>query len=67
LLATHGSSGSPVSCSTGTSYQTDTVSLPEINTAAKANAVRIRMIVWNSGGGQSEHRYADLSLDYHLD
>jgi hypothetical protein len=66
LIATHGSSGSPVSCSTGTSYQADNIALPEINTASRANNLKVRLIVWSSGGGKSEHRYADVTVDYQL-
>ncbi|MDL2336098.1 MAG: hypothetical protein QFC55_08720, partial [Chloroflexota bacterium] len=63
---THGSAGSPVSCSTGTSYQADNISLPEVNTASRANNLKVRLIVWSSGGGKSEHRYADVTVDYQL-
>jgi VCBS repeat-containing protein len=66
LLATHGSSGSPVSCNSTGSFATDNVSLPEINTAGRANSVRVRLIIWNSGGVQSEHRYAKVSINYYL-
>jgi fibronectin-binding autotransporter adhesin len=66
-IATHGSSGSPISCSTGTSFHTDVISLPEVNTAARANALSIRLIIWSSGGGRSQHSQANLSVDYHLD
>jgi hypothetical protein len=48
-IGTHGSSGSPVSCnSSGTVYQTDTVSLPEVTTVAQANNLAVRMYVTSS-------------------
>jgi hypothetical protein len=43
LVATHGSSGSPVGCVTGTSQQTFTTSLPEVNSVAIANDLRVRV------------------------
>jgi VCBS repeat-containing protein len=66
LIATHGSSASPVSCNSGTTYVTDTVALPEINTAARANAITVRLFVRNSAGGQSEHATASLGVTYYL-
>ena len=43
LLGTHGSTGSPVACHTGTTYTTFTTSLPEITTSDLANDVRIKL------------------------
>jgi VCBS repeat-containing protein len=65
LIGTHGSSSSPVSCAT-TSYVTDIVPLPEINTAARANAVTVRLFVRNSASGQSEHATGNLGITYYL-
>ena len=67
LLATHGSAGAPVSCNGTSSYVTDTVSLPEINTVAEANTLTIRLYVWNSGGRSSLHQLATLGVNYSHD
>jgi hypothetical protein len=67
LLATHGSSGSPVSCNAGTTYVTDVISLPEVNTVAEANNLTVRLYVSNSGGRRSLHQLATLGVDYSHD
>jgi hypothetical protein len=66
LIGTHGSSGSPVSCnSSSLSYVTDSVSLPEVSTAAIANGVSIKMYLKNSTGlGASQHDLAELRITY---
>jgi len=66
LLATHGSPTTPVSC-TGLTFTTDTISLPEIDNAVKANDVTVRLYIRNSGGHHSVHRLATLGVDYSLD
>ena len=65
LLATHGSSSSPISCASG-SWVTDAVSLPEVDSVAKANNLTIVVYVANSAGGYSAHREASVSVDYDL-
>jgi VCBS repeat-containing protein len=65
-IGSHGSSATPLSCTSGTSFQTDTVSLPEVNAASRANALTVRVYVRNSAGGKSEHRLAELTVDYWL-
>lgn len=65
LIGTHGSSGSPVSCNSGTTF-VDTVSLPEINTPSLADAITIRLFIKNSSSGQSEHATASLGITYYL-
>ncbi len=65
LLATHGSSSSPVSCATS-SWVTDTVSLPEVDSVARANNLTIVLYVENSAGGYSAHREATVAVDYDL-
>jgi hypothetical protein len=42
VIGTHGSPSSPVGCVTGTSLQTFTTAIPEVNTSALADDVRIR-------------------------
>jgi hypothetical protein len=66
LLATHGGPGSPVSCDTGTSFQADAIALPEIDTAAKADSVVIKLFVSNSTGDRSEHSLATVGITYYL-
>jgi hypothetical protein len=67
LLATHGSSAAPVSCNSGTTFVTDTVSLPEVNSAARANNVVIRIYASNNGTAnqrKTDHDLAALSVTY---
>jgi hypothetical protein len=76
-LGTHGSSGSPQACTnSGTTFTTDTVSLPEVNTVAKANALVIKLYYWISplcgGGGnpgcvKSVTDQAQVTFSYYLD
>ena len=67
LLATHGSAGSPVSCNGTGSYASDAIALPEVDTAAKADDLTVKLFVRNSGGGQTQHRLATLGVTYSLD
>jgi hypothetical protein len=64
VIGTHGSPTAPISCTSGGSYRTDTVSLPEINTAARANGVVLRVYVRSSTGRSSEHDQANLTINY---
>jgi hypothetical protein len=67
LIGTHGSPASPVSCnSSPLSYVTDTVSLPEVSSAALANSVSIKLYLRNSAalGGASQHDLAELRVTY---
>ena len=66
LIGSHGSSGAPLSCNAGTTFATDSVSLPEVNSASRANTVRIRVYVRNSVAGKSEHSLATLGVTYWL-
>ena len=67
LLATHGSAASPVSCNATSTFEMDTVALPEIDSVAKANAVTIVLYVKNSGGNHSVHQLATLGVTYSHD
>jgi YVTN family beta-propeller protein len=67
LLATHGSAGTPLSCNATTSYASDAVALPEVDTVAEANTVSIKLFVRNSGGMPSLHRTATLGVTSSLD
>jgi hypothetical protein len=68
LLATHGSSLSPVSCNSTTSFVTDTISLPEVNSAAKANNLAIRIYmksdnIQNATKRKTQHDLATVKID----
>lgn len=65
LLATHFSAAAP-SCRT-TTFATDTVLLPELNTAARLNGATIKLYVRNSGGGRSQHDLFKLDAAYAVD
>jgi hypothetical protein len=67
LIGTHGSSATPVSCNSTTSYVTDTVALPEISTAAIANAVVLKVYMKNSGARKASFDLVQLDLNYYLD
>lgn len=67
LIGTHGSSASPVSCNSSTSYVTDTVSVPEVSTAAIANAVVLKVYMKNSGSRKASFDLVQLDLNYYLD
>jgi hypothetical protein len=64
VIGTHGSASSPVSCNATANYVTDTVSLPEVNTAARANGLIIKIYAKNASGFQSHHDLATLSFSY---
>jgi hypothetical protein len=53
VLATHGSSGSPVGCVTGTTPATFSTSIPSVTTTSIANDLRIRVFGRESGGAAS--------------
>ena len=76
-LATHGSAVAPQACTaSGTVFSTDTISLPEVNDATKANNLVIKLYYWVSptcgGGGnptcvKSVTDQAQVTLNYYLD
>ena len=66
LIGTHGSAASPLSCNSTWSWTTDVVPLPEVNTVARANNVRVVLYVRNSGAGRSLHRLMTVGIDYSL-
>ena len=67
LTGTHGSSGTPVSCNATTSYVTDTVSIPEVDTVAEANNLVLRAYMRNSGSRKASIELAQVDLSYYLD
>ena len=75
-LGTHGSSGSPLRCQGATTNVTDTVSLTEVNTVAKANGLVLKLYYWinTACGGlfqpaclKSVTDQSQVSFDYYLD
>jgi hypothetical protein len=65
LLGTHGSAAAPVSCnSSNTAWKVDSVALPEVNSAAVANALSINLYVSRSSAGKSRHDLAELAITY---
>jgi hypothetical protein len=66
LIGTHGSTGTPVSCNSTTTYTTDSVPLPEINTPARANGAIVKTYYWISGNGvrTTDHDLVTLSVNY---
>jgi hypothetical protein len=76
-LATHGSAASPQACtSSGTVFTTDTIALPEVNDATKANNLVIKLYYWVSptcGNGQNPNcvksvtDQAQVTFNYYLD
>jgi hypothetical protein len=67
LIGTHGSSGTPVSCNATTSYVTDPVSVPELNTAATANNLVLKVYMRNSGARKASIELVQVDLSYYLD
>jgi hypothetical protein len=76
-LATHGSAASPQGCTaSGTVFSSDTIPLPEVNDATKANNLVIKLYYWVSptcgGGGnpicvKSVTEQAEATFTYYLD
>jgi hypothetical protein len=64
VIGTHGSAASPISCTSGGSYRTDTVSLPEINSPARAKGAVLKIYVRSTNGRSSEHDQANLTINY---
>jgi hypothetical protein len=65
-IATYGSSSAPVSCNSTTSYSTDSVSIAEVNTPARANSLSVRAYYNISGSGTrtTQHDLVSLSVTY---
>jgi hypothetical protein len=67
LLTSRGSASTPLSCNATASFQTDTVSLPEIDTVAEANGVVIRVYTRSTGGTRkSLHDAARITINYSI-
>jgi hypothetical protein len=66
LIGTHGSSSSPISCNATANYVKDTISLPEVNTVARANGVVIKEYVRTDTSVQSFYDLFRLNISYVL-
>ena len=67
LLASHGSATSDVSCNTSsTTFVTDSVPLPEVNTVALANAVTVKFYMKTSPGKPSQQDVVTLGINWSL-
>lgn len=66
LLGTHFSAAAP-SCNATTTFGTDTLSLPELDTAAKVNGVTIKLYVRDSVAGRSQDDLFKLDVAYAVD
>jgi hypothetical protein len=65
LIGTHGSAASPVSCNSTASYVTDTVSVPEVDTVAEANAAVVKVYMKiSTNKGKTLHDRATLTINY---
>ena len=59
VIGTHGSATTPISCTgNNNTYVSDTVSLPEINTPARANGAVLKLYLRSSTSQRSEHDQA---------
>jgi hypothetical protein len=70
LIGSHGSTSSDQGCnSSTTTWSTDTVPLPEVNTVSRANNLVIRLYGKSSAGGgrESQHDVVGVTFTYSLD
>jgi hypothetical protein len=66
LIGSHGSSGASISCNAATSYLSENVAMPEINTPGKANNVRVRIYMRNTGSRRSQQDLVRLNVTYSM-
>jgi hypothetical protein len=66
LIKTVGSSSSPISCNNSASYTLDSISIPEVDTPARANSLSVRLYYNISGSGTrtTQHDVLRLSVNY---
>lgn len=70
LIGSHGSTSSDLGCNASTTtWSTDTVPLPEVNTTSRANNLVIRLYGKSSAGGgrESQHDRVHVTFTYELD
>jgi hypothetical protein len=66
LIGSHGSSGGAISCNATTSYASENVSMPEVNTPGKANTMRVRIYMRNTGSRKSQQDLVRLNVTYSM-
>jgi hypothetical protein len=67
LIGTHGSSGATISCnSSNVTYQTDTVTLAEVDTGPELNGLQVKVYFKTSGPSTVRFDLAQLSETYSL-
>ena len=68
LIATYGSSTTPIGCnSSSTTWVTDSVSMPAVNSVARANDLTVRLYFRGTANGQNrftQHDLTEVSLSY---
>jgi len=66
LLGTHGSTTTPYSCNSTTTFRTEAVPLPEIDAPAEANGAIVKMYfnVSSNGTKTTDHDVAQLAINY---
>jgi hypothetical protein len=68
LIGTHGSSLAPIGCnSSNTTWATDSVTLPAVNTPGRANDLTVRLYFRGSASGsgrRTEHDLTEVGLTY---
>jgi hypothetical protein len=67
LVATHGSSGSPVACNSTGTFTTTTTTLAEMSTVSRANNAVVRVYMNSNVAGTSRVDQATLQVSYSLD
>jgi hypothetical protein len=68
LIGTHGSSTTPYACNSTSSFVTDSISIPEVNTVTEADNVVIRVYVKDVTGSRKTIDDLDtLTLNYYYD
>ena len=66
-MGTHGSGSTPFSCNTSsTNYVTSTVLLTEVDTAAKANALDVKIYMWSATSVSANVDQGQLTISYYL-
>jgi hypothetical protein len=68
LIATYGSTAAPVGCnSSNTTWVTDSLPMPAVNTVARANALTVRLYFRGTASGSNrvtQHDLTEVSLTY---
>jgi len=66
LIGSHGSAVAPASCNSTTDYVEAAITLPEVNSAAVADDLTVRVYMSNSAGARSQVNLGSLALDWDL-